>query len=160
MPQTQFSTEVLPAPFGPISANSSPGCAANDTPSRTCSPPKASETASIRNVGRLSIPAAAPAVLLDVAIAAAALAAAAEIELADILVTAQPLGRAVEDDAAVLDHVAVVGDVEGDLGVLLHEQDRRAGTADRHEAAHELVDDERRKALRELVDEQQLGVTG
>src|SRR5262245_36255755 len=161
MPQTQFSTEVLPAPFGPISANSSPGCAANDTPSRTCSPPKASETPSIRNAGRLSIPAAAPAVLLDVAIAAAALAAAPEIELADILVTAQPLRRAVEDDAAVLDHVAVVGDLERDLSVLLDEQDGGARLfADRREAAHQLLDDERREALRELVDEQQLRVTG
>src|SRR5215510_2327387 len=161
MPQTQFSTEVLPAPFGPISANSSPGCAANDTPSRTCSPPKASETASIRNVGPSPIPAAAPAVLLDVAVAAAALAAAAEIELADVLVTAQPLGRAVEDDAAVLDHVAVVGDLERDLGVLLDEQDGGARlTADCHEAAHQFIDHERREALRELVDEQQLRVTG
>src|SRR3990172_7434152 len=148
MPQTQFRTEVLPAPFGPISANSSPGRASNDTPSRTCSPPKASETASTCKVGPSPIPAPAPAVLLDLAVAAAALAAAAEIELADVLVAAQPLGRAVEDDAAVLDHVAVVGHVERDLGVLLDEQDGGARLpADRSEALHQLLHHQRRQPL-------------
>ena len=36
----QLSTLVLPAPFGPISANSSPASTANDTPSSTVRPPK------------------------------------------------------------------------------------------------------------------------
>ena len=36
----QLSTLVLPAPFGPISANSSPGSTAKDTSSSTVKPPK------------------------------------------------------------------------------------------------------------------------
>src|SRR3712207_7455758 len=39
---------------------------------------------------------------------------------------AQRLGRAVEDDPAVLHDVAVVGDAEGDLGILLDQEKGRA----------------------------------
>jgi hypothetical protein len=39
----QLSTLVLPAPFGPINANSSPDSMANDTWSRTTRPPKRSD---------------------------------------------------------------------------------------------------------------------
>src|SRR5262245_64255667 len=51
--------------------------------------------------------------------------AQAEVELAHVLVAAQLGGRALEDDAAVLHDVAVVGEAQRDLRVLLDEQERR-----------------------------------
>src|SRR3990172_793865 len=116
----QFSPDVFPAPFGPMSASSSPGRASKDTPFRTVSPPKASDKLSTRSVAPSAIPAAAPSVLLDFAVAPPACAAArAQVELAHVRVAAQPLGSAVEHDAAVLHEVAVVGDFERDIPVLL-----------------------------------------
>src|SRR3990172_7509402 len=98
----QLSTEVLPAPFGPIRASSSPCRARKEMPCSTFSPPKASDS---DWTSSSAIPAPRTAVLLDVAIASAG-AAAAEIELLDILVSAQPLGRPVQHDAPVFHHVA------------------------------------------------------
>src|SRR5207247_336971 len=49
--------------------------------------------------------------------------AQAEIELAHVVVAPELVGRTVEDDPAVLHDVAVVGDAERDLSVLLDEQD-------------------------------------
>src|SRR5260370_38240663 len=71
-------------------------------------------------------PALAALVELDLleALPAAGL-AEAQVELADVVVAPQLGGRTVEDDPAVLHDVAGVGDAEGDLAVLLHEQDRR-----------------------------------
>src|SRR5947207_2507660 len=107
----QFSTEVLPAPFGPMSASSSPSCASKETSRSTCRPPKASDTELSASAAIPSaIPSPAAAVLLDVAITPARGAVArTQVELADVLVRAQALGRAVEHHAAVLHHVAVVG---------------------------------------------------
>src|SRR2546426_6358939 len=96
-PQMQFSTEVLPAPLGPMSARISPWRALSETLSRTFSPPKASDT---ERSSSSAIPAPAPAVLLDVAVAAPLRPrACSEIELLDVLVRAQALGGAVEHDA-------------------------------------------------------------
>ena len=73
----------------------------------------------------------------------------------------QPLGRAVEHDAAVLHDVAVVGDVERDPRVLLDQEDRDPElVADRLQPRGEVLHDERREAERELVDEQQLRPAG
>src|SRR5215468_4900360 len=105
MPLTQLSTLVLPAPFGPISANSSPGSTLSETRSSTVSPPKRSVRPSIASS---AIPSPAAAILLHVAIAPALLSTgAAEIEFLDVGVAAQALCRAVEHDAAALHHVAV-----------------------------------------------------
>src|SRR5687768_1444442 len=151
----QLSTEVLPAPFGPIRATSSPGFASRLTSSNTFSPPNASDT---ERSASSAIPAAAAAVLLDVAVAAPLPARAAEVELADVLVREELLRRAVEHDAAVLHDVGIVGGVERDLRVLLDQQDGDAGLgANRLQASHEFPDEERREPLRELVDEQELG---
>src|SRR4030088_3503795 len=113
MPLTQLSTLVLPAPFGAMSANSSPASTLSDTPSSTVRPPKRSVR---RSISSSAIPSPAAAILLHVAVApvlAAFLAAlAAEIELLDVGMAAQAIGRAVEHDAAVLHHVAVIGDLE------------------------------------------------
>src|SRR3954464_1770335 len=129
MPQMQFSTLVLPAPFGPMSASSSRASRAKEMPSSTRSPPKARRSS---RSSSSAIPAAAAAILLDVAVAAAR-AGAAEIELRDagpraaspeinpraVRVRAQPRGRAIEPHPAVLHHVAVVGALECHAGVLL-----------------------------------------
>src|SRR4030095_8169882 len=120
MPLTQLSTLVLPAPFGPISANSSPASTASETPSSTVSPPKRSAR---RSMARSAIPSPAAAVLLDVAVALALAAGAAEIEFLDVGMAAQALGSAVEYDAAVLHHVAVVGDLERHRRAFLDDQD-------------------------------------
>src|SRR5690349_21574107 len=109
MPLMQLSTLVLPAPFGPISARSSPGAAANDTSSSTTRPPNRRVRCSIASS---AIPPPAPAILLDVAIAAARARGAAEIELLHVGMLAQALRSAVEHDAAILHDVAVVGDGE------------------------------------------------
>src|SRR5215218_1118303 len=101
MPLMQLSTLVLPAPFGPISANSSPALTLNDTSSSTVSPPKRSVRCAISSS---AIPSPAAAVLFDLAIAAAALAGLAEIKLLHVFMVAQPFGGAVKHDPAVLHH--------------------------------------------------------
>src|SRR5438067_6270456 len=153
MPQTQFSTLVLPAPFGPMSAKSSPASTANDTLSRTFRPPKARWRP---RSSSSAIPAARAVVLLDLPVAAAS-ARAAEIELRDIAVRAQPLRRTVEHDAAVLHHIAIVGNIERHAGVLFHEENRHAKLAPYClQALHQLLHQQRREALRQLVHQQQL----
>src|SRR5262245_8987144 len=158
MPLTQLSTLVLPAPFGPISANSSPGSTPSDTPSSTVRPPKRSVRPSIASS---AIPSPAAAILFDVAVAPALLSAgAAEIELLDVGVAAQPLRGPVEHDAAALHHVAVVGDLERHGRALLDQQDGDAElAADLGEPSQQVLDHDRREAERELVDQQQLGPT-
>src|SRR5262249_49100155 len=151
----QLSTLVLPAPFGPISATSSPFCAANETRSSTTSPPNLRVSASTASS---AIPPPASAILLDVAIALARAGPLAEIEFLDVAVPAQPLGVAVEHDATILHHVAMVGDRERDRGALLDQQDRDIELLpDRGEPADEFLDHDRREAERELVDQEQFG---
>src|SRR5690349_23950668 len=153
MPQMQFSTLVLPAPFGPISASSSPACAANEMPSSTFSPPKARCSA---RSSSSAITASRAAVLLHFAIAAARR-GTAEIKLDHVGVRAQPLRRAVEDDAAVLHHIAIVRHIEREAGVLLDEDDGHGQlAADGLQTFHQLLDEQRREPLRELIDEQEL----
>src|ERR1051326_309586 len=68
-------------------------------------------------------PALAPLVMLDVAVGLArADLVETEIEFLDVGVAAQLLGRTFQHDAAVLHHVAVVGDVEHDCCVLLDDE--------------------------------------
>src|SRR5215467_9492092 len=101
MPLMQLRTLVLPAPLGPISANSSPASTASETPSSTVRPPKRSVSASISSS---AIPSPAAAILLDVAVAAALAARfptlAAEVEFLDVGMAAQAFCAAVEHDAA------------------------------------------------------------
>src|SRR2546426_6472182 len=107
----QFTTEVLPAPLGPISARSSPCLTSKETSSRTFRPPKARETPESAS-SELTIPAPGPAVLLDVTIAASRTASRAKIELTYVLVRPQPLRSAVQHDPAALHDVAVVCGIE------------------------------------------------
>src|SRR3954468_24849261 len=155
MPLTQLSTLVLPAPLGPMSANSSLAFTASDTPSRTVSPPK-------RSVRRSSVssaipPPAAP-ILLHVAVISALAALGAEIELLDVGMAAQARGGAVEHDPSALHHVAVVGDLQRYGRALLHDQDGDAELApDFDQPAQQIFNHDRSEAEREFVDQQQLG---
>src|SRR6185369_572912 len=112
MPQMQFSTEVLPAPLGPIRHSNSPARVSKETSCSTCRPPNARPTPERISWSAIpsSIPPSAAPILLHVPVAPARSAAGAKIELLDVLVPAQPLGSTVEHDAAVLDHIGVVGD--------------------------------------------------
>src|SRR5262249_2473869 len=142
----QLSTLVLPAPLGPINASSSPGSAANETRSSTTSPPNRNVSSSTASS---AIPPPAPAILLDVAVTLARPGGGvplAEIELLHVRVGAQPLGAAVEHDAAVLHHVAVVGDRQRYRGALLDQQDGGAEhPADLGEAPRQVLDHDRRE---------------
>src|SRR5919197_5464874 len=110
----QLSTLVLPAPFGPMSASSSPASSTSDTPSSTLRPPKPSCTS---RKSSSAIPAPRAAVLFDVAIAASRT-GPAEVELRHVGMRAQTPGRPVEHDAAALHHIAIVGDVQRHASVL------------------------------------------
>src|SRR5262245_60185572 len=122
--------------------------------SSTVSPPKRSDR---RSMASSAIPSPAAAILLDVAIAPPLAAAAAEIEFLDVGMAAQALGGAVEHDAAVLHHIAVVRDLERHRRALLDDQDGDAELAsDLGEPAQKILDHDRGEAERELVDQQQL----
>src|SRR5712691_9435138 len=148
----QLSTLVLPAPFGPISASNSPGATISDTSSSTVSPPKRNVRCSTASS---AIPSPGTAILLDGAVAAPLGAGAAEIEFLDVAVGGEPRGGAVEHDAAVLQHVAVVGDGERHRGTLLDHENRKIElAADVGEAPHQILDHHRREAERQLVHQQ------
>src|SRR3954471_16914897 len=76
----------------------------------------------IRHVGS-GKPAFAAAVVLDVAIALPDAATDAEIEFLYVLVLAQIRSLAVQHDSAVLKNVSVAGVAEGDIAVLLRNQE-------------------------------------
>src|SRR5262245_37827852 len=154
MPLMQLSTLVLPAPLGPMSANSSPAATAIDTSSSTVRPPKRRRS---RSTARSAIPSPAAAILLHVAIAPARAADLAEVELLDVGVIAQALGAAVENDAAVLHHIGMVGDGECEGGALLDQDDGEVQlAADVDEALQEIFDHDWRKAKGQLVHQQEL----
>src|SRR5258708_7210145 len=123
-------------------------------PSSTVSPPNLRLRASISSS---AIPSPAAAILLDLAIAAALAARLAEIEFLDVLVAAKPGAVAVEHDAAVLQHVAVIGDLKRHRRALLDEQHgnpKRA--ADLDQPADQVLDDDRRQTERQFIDQQEL----
>src|SRR5262249_15869032 len=152
MPLTQLSTLVLPAPLGPMSANSSPAATASETRSSTVEAPKRRVRPSI---SRSAIPCPAAAILLDVAIASSLAALAAEIEFLHVLMFAQALSRAVEHDAAVFHDIAVVGDAERYGGALLHDQNGDAELApDFSKAPHQVFHQHGCETEREFVDQQ------
>src|SRR5581483_195717 len=153
MPLMQLSTLVLPAPFGPISANSSPGATENDTSSSTVSPPKRRLR---RATSSSAIPPPRPAILLHRPVRASLTARLAEVEFLHVLVAFEPLAVAIEHYAAVLHHVGMVGDRQRGGRTLLDEQDGDAElVADREQAPREVLHDDGRKPERQLVDEQQ-----
>src|SRR5262245_56905581 len=116
----QLKALVLPAPLGPISANSSPASTANDRSCSTVKPPNCRLRSSTSSS---AIPPPAAAVLFDVAVAAAPAARLAEIEFLDVGMVGQARAVAVEHDAAVLEDIAVVGNLQCHGRALLHQHD-------------------------------------
>src|SRR3990167_8350215 len=115
----QLTTRVFPAPFGPIRASSSPALAAREMRSSTRRPPnrKFSELTSSS-----AIPPPTAAILLDGPIApTVATRRLPEIEFLDVAVGAQSLSIAIEHNAAIFEHIAIVRDAQGDGGTLFHD---------------------------------------
>src|SRR5881396_4143900 len=104
-------------------------------------------------------PPLAPAVMLHVAVALPlADAGEPQVELLDVLVLADRPGVAVEDDASVLHHVAVLSEPERHRGVLLREQDSDARLAvHATDDLEDLVHQHRRQPHRGLVEQHELG---
>src|SRR5215475_8264256 len=156
MPLTQLRTLVLPAPLGPISANSSPASTANETLSRTTRPPKRSDRFSISSS---AIPPPAAPILFDGPIAPSLATNLPEIEFLDFVVIAQPLGIALQHDTAVFQHVPIVGNRERHGCILFDDGNADAKlAANMDQPLHQIVDHERRKTQRKLVHQQQFGV--
>src|SRR5690242_4623091 len=116
MPLMQLSTLVLPAPFGPISAMSSPDATSKEIPSSTVRPPKRRLKSSMRSS---AIPSPRPPVLLHVAIGTALALCLSEVELLHVAVAFQSFAVAVEHDASVLHDIGIVAEIERDRGALL-----------------------------------------
>src|SRR2546428_257155 len=104
-------------------------------------------------------PSLAAPIMLHVAVALPlADAGEPQVELLDVLVLADRPGVAVEDDAPVLHHVAVLSEPERHRGVLLGEQDGDARlTVHAADDLEDLVHQHRRQAHRGLVEEHEPG---
>src|SRR5437868_2587434 len=157
MPLMQLSTLVLPAPLGPMSANSSPLRTASETSSRTLRPPKLSES---RSISSSAIPAPAAAILFDLTVAASLSALVPQIEFLNVRMAAQALGAAIQHDLAVLHDVAVVGNLQGDRRALLDHQNGDAElAADFDQPREQIAHHDGSQAKRQLVHQQQLRST-
>src|SRR5437867_3020712 len=111
-----LSSVVLPAPLGPITERISPRGTSRLTRVTACTPPKALDTSRISSCELMPgsrEPSLASPVVLHVAVALALPhARQSEVELLDVLVVGDRLRVAVEHDAPVLHHVAVLGELE------------------------------------------------
>src|SRR5579875_2101618 len=100
----QLSTLVLPAPFGPINAKSSPRSTVKDPSSSTTRPPN-------RKLRWLTVSSAIPslraAVLLEVTKGPTLSTRMNEIELLNVLRIATTRQNACKHDTAVLHHVSI-----------------------------------------------------
>src|SRR6516225_6168413 len=134
----QLNALVLPAPLGPIRANSSAEPTLNDRCSNTVRPPKRRLRSSTSSS---AIPPPAATVLLHLPIAAArAAAGAAHVEFLDIGMALQPGRIAVEHGATVLQHVGVVDDFQRHGRALLNQHHGDAELAlDLDKSRHEVV---------------------
>src|SRR5690242_9605278 len=154
MPLMQLRTLVLPAPFGPMSANSSPCSTANDTSSRTVSPPKRRLRCSMASS---AIPPPRALILFDVAVGAPLTGGLTQVELLDVPMALQPFTISIEDDASVLHHISVVGDLQCCGRALFDQQDSDAEFVTYGlQATGEVLHNNRRQAERQLVDQQKL----
>src|SRR5215468_4474250 len=82
----------------------------------------------------------------------------AEIELLDVVLLEQARAGVLHHDAPHLQHVAVVGEVEGHVGVLLHEEDGHALLAvDAADDLEDVLDELGREAEGGLVEKHHLG---
>src|SRR5580700_1669152 len=157
MPLMQLSTLVLPAPFGPISASSSPASTWSDTSLSTARPPNRRERCSTASSGIRPLSCRRlPQRAVGTAFVPARL---AEIGFLDLAPAAQFGGGAFEDDASRFQHIAVIGDGERHARVLLDQQNRDAKLLSyARYAPRQVLDHDRRQAERQLIDEQQFGL--
>src|SRR5918997_7153347 len=81
----------------------------------------------------------------------------AQVGFADRRVLAQLLGGGRDDDLPRLEDVAAGGDLEGDIGVLLDEEDRGALRVYLPNGLEDPLDEHGREAHRGLVEEKELG---
>jgi hypothetical protein len=83
----------------------------------------------------------------------------AEVELLDVVLLAQVGAGVFHHDAAVFQHIAVVGGVERHVGVLLHQQDGGAALAvDAHHDLEDFLGQLGRQAQAGLVEQDQVGI--
>ena len=82
----------------------------------------------------------------------------AQIRAAHGRVVLQLRGRAVADDASILQEIATAGDGEPLPGVLLHQQHADAQLLDARQRLEQLLAHERREAQRRLIQQQDVGV--
>src|SRR5712692_5593375 len=160
-------SDVLPAPFGPITDNSAPRSTSRSTWLTACTPPNALETlrisscAVIRRRGprRSRQPALPTLVVLHVAVTLPlADAGEPEVELLDVLVGGEFLRLAVEHDPAIFHDIAVLDGRERDLRVLLREQHRHLLFAvEPADDLEDLLHEPRREPHGWLVEQHQLG---
>src|SRR6056297_833913 len=101
-------------------------------------------------------PPLAPLVVLDVPEGRRALLRQPEVERANVLVVAQDRRRLVHHDLAGLEDVAVLGDRQRHVRVLLDEQHRGALLVDLDDQVADLLDDQRGETEARLVEQQQL----
>src|SRR5437867_2998729 len=159
----QLSRVVLPAPLGPMMDRISPSWTSRLTRLTAWTPPNAFETSRISTSALMPMssrePSLAAPVVLHVAVALPlADAGEPQVELLDVLVLADRPGVAVEDDAPVLHHVAVLSEPERHRGVLLREQDSDARLAvHATDDLEDLVHQHRRQPHRGLVEQHELG---
>src|SRR5690606_39121182 len=165
--ERQLKIDVLPAPFGPMMANSSSCWTSKLTWDRAVTPPKRSVRSVTRSSGwaREGSPSVAsgaavsgpamvasvvtsrpPALPAPVGLGLAEGAALGrlphpQVELPDVLVGEQLVPPPVAHDPAVLEHVALVGDRQRHRGVLLDEEDARSLPVDVDDDVTDLLDD-------------------
>src|ERR1700730_6200366 len=136
MPLTQLSTLVLPAPFGPISANNCAFSTVSEISSSTVRPPNRSVR---RSISSSAIPSPPAAILLDVAVAAPFSALSSEIKFLIALMLAQPFRAAIKHDFSIFHHVAIIGDLKRDRCALFdHEDGEPELAADFNEPVEEI----------------------
>src|SRR5574338_883824 len=153
MPLMQLSALVLPAPLGPMRANSSPAATENDTSSSTVRPPKRRLKWAMSSS---AIPPPRPAILFHRTVRTTLAAGLAEIEFLHVLMAPETLAVAVKHDTAVLHHVGIVGNGQRGGRTLLDQQDCNAElVADSQQSPREILHDHRREPERQLVDKKE-----
>src|ERR1700722_1283007 len=81
-----------------------------------------------------------------------------QVHIAHTVVAAQLVGGPRTMHAPMLERVDEIGDLEGKIDVLLHEDDGDAALGEADHDLEDLVDHQRREAERRLVEQQKLGV--
>src|ERR1700721_1631769 len=115
MPPMQLKRLVLPAPLGPMSAINSPASALKETSRSTWSPPKASETLRTSSSAMVRL---RQSFCARVAIAATRSVPPAEIICLDMRIRTHARAVALQRDLAILQHVGVIRDLQGDHRIL------------------------------------------